>query len=269
MNCADQAVLLFYKCNTHVLYSMTETKKSKQAFEAAITEYVAPRLSEMSYRRYKQSFFWKWNSGCFWRVWPFLRETRGVDEAFLHITACIGFPELTRFLASWAQMPSNVDMSKPCNMAADIIYLRPSVQNPTRISPDTDPDRLGIFIWQDIKTFMIPFLEQVGTFEKAIESWEKGKFYNAAGMGTYLLAAAYFLRGDKSRALNLVRAKIAGEEEQVRSGSAPLTTLNAAEMDLVSGMDLKFDLMANQSLEQLRSFESFLAKQEPPAIPPL
>jgi hypothetical protein len=83
-------------------------------------------------------------------------------------------------------------------------------------------------------------------------------------MGTYLLAAAYLLRGDKSRALNVVRAKIAAEEEQVRSGSAPLSTLNAAEMDLVSGMDLKFDLMANQSVEQLRSFELFLEKQKPP-----
>ena len=42
-----------YKRNTHLLYSMTETKQSRQLFEAAITEYVAPRFSEMNYRRYQ------------------------------------------------------------------------------------------------------------------------------------------------------------------------------------------------------------------------
>ena len=256
-----------HNCDLYFFHPMTEAKRSRLTFERAVEKYVAPRLSEIGFSRDKQSFFYKWNEGCFWRIWPFLRETRGVDEAFLHMTACIGFPQLTDFLAVWEKGPNRVDASKPCNMAADIIYLRPVVQNPMRISPDSDPDRLGIFTWQDIKTFIIPFLEEVGTFEKAVACWEKGKFYNAAGMGTYLLAAAYFLQREKSRALDLVRTRIAHEEEQVRSGRAPLGTLNAAEMDLVSRLDLRFDLMANQELERLRSFEAFLLKQEPPSTP--
>ncbi len=244
---------------------MRQAKSSKVLFDTAIMEYVAPRLSEMGFSREKKSFFYKWHKDCFWRIWPLLRESRGVDEGFLHITACVGFRELTQFLARWEKGPKDADLSKPCNMAADIIYLRPIIQNPVRISPESDPDQLGIFMWHDINTFIIPFLERVGTLDKAFGSWKAGNFYNAAGSGTYLLAAAYFLRGEKSRALETVQRQIAAEEEQIKSGPAPVGTLNSAEMDIVARLNVGFDSMGRQELARLRSFEAFILNSDPPS----
>jgi hypothetical protein len=243
---------------------MRQAKSSRVLFDTAIMEYVAPRLSEIGFRHDKSSFFYKWNKDCFWRIWPFLRESRGIDEGFLHITACVGFRELTQFLARWERGPKDADLSKPCNMAADIIYLRPIIQDPVRISPETDRDHLGIFMWHDIKTFVIPFLDQVGTFDKAFESWKAGRFYNAAGFGTYLLASAYFLRGEKSRALETVQRQIAAEEEQIKFGAAPVGTLNSAEMDVVAHLNVGFDSMGRQEVARLKSFEAFLLGSDPP-----
>ena len=151
-------------------------------------------------------------------------------------------------------------------MAADVIYLRPFVQEPLRIAPTSSPDRVGISMLNDIKSFILPFFDEVGSFEKALAIWEKGRFYNAAGFGTYLLAAGYFLRGDKPKALEVIRKKRMQEEEQVAAGRSPLGTLASAEMDLVSSLDLRFDVMAKQSLARLKSFEAFLQDEPLPAI---
>lgn len=246
---------------------MTKEKRSRAVFEAAVEEYVAPFLSEIGFRRQKRTFFYKWNGNCFWRIWPFLRETRGVDEAFLHMTVCIGFRELSELFARWERESQKQKVLQPCNMTADIIYLRPFVQEPLRITPTSSLDRLGISMLHDLKSFILPFLDEVGTFEKAFAIWGKGRFYNAAGSATYLLAAGYFLRGDKLRALEVIRKKRMQEEEQVAAGRSPLGTLSSAEMDLVSTLDLRFDVMANQSLARLKSFEAFLQDEPLPAIP--
>ena len=84
---------------------MTEEKRSKDIFESAIDEYVAPYLFEIGFVRQKRTFFYKWSGNCFWRIWPFLRETRGVDEAFVHMTACIGFREFNALFARWERQP--------------------------------------------------------------------------------------------------------------------------------------------------------------------
>jgi hypothetical protein len=246
----------------NLLHSVTTKKRSIIVFDRAIEEYVKPLLLQSSFKRAKSAFFYKWNGNACWRIWPFLRQTKGVDEAFLHMTVCVGFKHLNEFLKRWPDAPFNIDTETPCDMTADVIYLGPTIQAPQCITADSDSDRLGIFMWQDIQNYALPFFQRFGTFKQSVAAWEGGKFYNAKPVGTYLLAAAHFLEGDKAKAFDVVQRQIASEELQARSGRAPLGELNSGEMDLVSRMGLEFDKMAAQELTLLKSFLKFLSEEE-------
>ena len=236
-------------------------KETRRIFERAVEEYVAPALMEQGFRQNKFSIFYKQHdSDCLWRVWVYFQDVRGADEASVFTTVSVGFRSITEFLSKWPIAPLDTDIKKPCTMAAHMGYLRPPFNSdPIRLTPEDDADELGKALWQDIHHHGLPYFERFGTLEKAFAAWKQGTFFNSSSVRVYLLAAAHFLRGEKSVALQLVDAEIGKEKTQIAAGSESIrpTTLPKDISDL---LNIRYDVIANRTLTELVSFREFLVR---------
>lgn len=241
---------------------MKQVKRSRQIFERAIEEYVAPALKEREFARIKFSVFYRTNGDCIWRIWSNYQDLRGVDAGSVFTTVCVGFRSISEFLGRWPKAPLDTDLKKPCTMAADLGLLRPPYNSdPIRLTAENDADRLGKFLWQDIRDNGFQYFEQFGTLEKSFEAWRKGTFFNSNSVKLYLLAAAHFLRGEKATALRLVDEEIERNREQIISGPVYVgpKTLPKDVSDL---LNVPYDVIAGRTIEELFSFREFLLRME-------
>jgi hypothetical protein len=237
---------------------MMRSKRSKTIVDSAIAEYVRPLLTEAGFSSSAKSFFYRWDGDCFSRIWIFTKDPKGLDESYVHMTFCVGFRSLTEFLREWDEAPLDVNVKQPCNMAADILKLLPVMRPLIHVGPEDDLDKLGILLRQEIEQYGIPYIRTYQSLERSIEAWQKGRFFNSASVGVYLLAAAYFITGRRKQSLELVDQRINEEQLQVASGAAPVGALSAGEMDFAVSLRLDFDVMARNELARLRSFRRFL-----------
>ncbi len=241
---------------------MKSEKKSKLVFNHVVEDYVASALLALGFMRNKFSIFYKWNEDCLWRISCYYRDIRGADEGYLQTSVCVGFKSIHAFLSGCPEVPMDTDVKRPCTMGANIGHLRPPYNTDyVHLTPEVDGDKVGVFLLGDIRSNALPYFEKFGTLGKAVDAWEKGILYNSKGVGVYLLAAAYFLRGETAKALEVTEEAIAKEQRQVAAGPAPIGRLTEAEIDLVGKLDLQFDSMAKQELRCLLSFKQFLLRQ--------
>lgn len=66
----------------------------------------------------------------------------------------------------------------------------------------------GLEIVEEIRRYALPFFEKYGTLDKCVIAWESEIVYNLGTSVDFYLPAAYWLRGERERALGYVRDKI-------------------------------------------------------------
>jgi len=95
-------------------------------------------------------------------------------------------------------------------MATDLGHLMP-IHNlyEWRILPDTDETATGHEIVEAIELYGLRYFKDYGTLDKALAAWENGINYNLGSRSDYYIAAAYWLRGDRERAIEFIRLRIA------------------------------------------------------------
>lgn len=172
-----------------------------------LTAYVEPVLLRSGFSRTRHTFL-KWNAdGCLWRVGVLLTSLGG--QATMLPTVGVGFRDIAAFLSRCVFLRIRADPNEPCAMATDLGRLMPGgryLEIP--ISPSSDVNSLGPQVRDSIERYALPFLENFGTLEKALRAWESGVTYNLGANADYYIAAAYWLRREKSRALSLIQERI-------------------------------------------------------------
>ncbi len=175
-------------------------------YKKIVTDYAAPLLLNAGFQGVGKEWFFRWVGDAYWRFAFYLTRIPGLKLGTMVVAVGVGFKSLAEFMKDFPLVKP--DIGKPCAMATDLGHLRPPYQyHEWRLVPETDEDQVGREIADDIKAYGFDFFEKYGTLEKTVAAWEAGVYYNSAFK--FYLPAAYWMRGERERALAYVRENIA------------------------------------------------------------
>jgi hypothetical protein len=178
----------------------------KNKYHKIVSDYVTPILIKADFEMVDTEWFYRWVGDAYWRVACDLTRKPGLKLGTMGITVGVGFRSLAELLKGFSLVKP--DVNKPCAMATDLGHLRPPYQyHEWIILPETDENKIGQEIAEAIKDYGLAFFEKYGTLEKAVTAWEAGIHFNSAFK--FYLPAVYWMRGERERALNIVRENIA------------------------------------------------------------
>src|SRR6266852_5982755 len=185
---------------------------SKQIFNQILEDYVHPYALELGFTRGKKAgWYVRWEGDCLWDLTCAFRMEKNRDEGWVFVSMCVGFRSLDEFLQRYPEL-GGINPNEPCAMGTDTSHLRggPPYQSiQWRILPGSDADDIGPEVIHEIKNYALPYFDRFGSLDKCVAAWEAGIFYNAGvPHGDCHLAAAYWLRGDRERALNHIRKRL-------------------------------------------------------------
>jgi hypothetical protein len=197
-------------------------KLTSAIYRRIIAEFVTPCLVRAGFKRASKDRFFLREGDALWRVVCGLRPEPGRDEGWLDVTVCIGFCSLAEFLCACPLVRIR-DPEKPCAMATNLGHLMP-IRNfyEWRLLPDTNEITIGREIVEAINTYGLHYFEKYGTLDKALAAWEKGVNYNLGSRVDYYVAAVYWLRGDRGRAIEFIHHRITHYSDLHRSYNRPL-----------------------------------------------
>jgi hypothetical protein len=191
-------------------------KVSSAIYIKVVSDYVAPMESAAGFRKTRKDWFQRWEGDCLWRISCYLRQERGRDEGWFSITVCVGFRSLAEFLAPCPVCPVT-DIKSPCAMGTDLGHLRPPYNlHEWRVLPSTDVTWLGGEAVRELRDYGLPFFEQYGSLDKALKAWEHGTVYNLGSRVHFYRAAAYWLRGERQRAVDLIEQRVQELDDDYR-----------------------------------------------------
>lgn len=182
--------------------------KIEAIYDRIVSDYIATPLSRMGFQRARPDFFIRWKGDCLQRVASLLTTNRATAEGKILVTVCVGYRSLEAFLHKCSFSTAD-RVQQPCAMATDLGHLHAPYQyQEWRILPHTDPIVMGVEIGKELKEFGVPFLERFSTLDEALKAWEAGVRYNLGARAVFYVAAAYWLRGDRNRARQVVSEQI-------------------------------------------------------------
>jgi hypothetical protein len=178
--------------------------------------------------------FQHWEGDCLWHLYCAFRMEKNRDEGWIDVTVSVGFRSLDEFLQKCPEL-GGIDPKQPCAMATDTGGLRggpPYQAVQWRILRDTNPDTIGPEVVEEIRNYALRYFQEFGSLEKCLDAWEHRIFYNTdAFHGDAYLAAAYWLKGEKDRALNHVRKRLDDRREFYRKEGRHSTLLTIGEYE--------------------------------------
>ncbi len=201
---------------------------SKKIYNRVLEDFVRPFVLGAGFdATNEKDGFQHWQGDCLWHLYCDFRMEKDRDEGWIELTVSIGFRSLDRFLQKYPEL-GRINPKQPCAMAAGTGRLRggpPYQAVQWRILPDTDPDAIGPEVVEEIKNWALPYFERYGSLDKALTAWEAGIFFNTPfPAGDCYMAAAYWLKGDRDRALNHIRKRLEDWREFYRKEGRHSTT---------------------------------------------
>ena len=186
----------------------------KRIYDEILSVHIVPYLCRLGFeKRGRYTMFYKDTNDTVYRVAVGFRKVAGLDEGWLLITVGVGFRSLAEFLAP-CQVALVRDVKLPCAMATDLGHLHPPYRFGERhLSADTRAEQVGKEVIAELEQYGKAFFESYGTLEKVLAAWEAGTWFNLGAHADFYMAAAYWLRGERARAIEFVRGRITHYDE--------------------------------------------------------
>lgn len=188
-------------------------KTVADVYDEILDASVAPALVAQGFKRSRLDTFYRIEGNCVWKIAFVLSSKSGGAHGNFTGSVCVGFPELALFLKDFPQ--ANIkETRRPCTMAAALNYLRPPHNWPEwAITSTSNPQTLGFEFAKVLIDHGLPFFEEFGSLEKAVAAWEQGVTHNLTNRAEFYLAAAYWIQGNREKALRHTRSCIAHYEK--------------------------------------------------------
>ena len=185
-----------------------DDKTTTCIYKTILTELVAPLLTAKGFRRARGYWFLRWEGDALWRVSCSLRTEPNEDEGLVGVQVCVGFRSLEEFMEGFDTSPLR-NPKTPCIMATEIGHLMPQARwHQWRLLPEDDPHVIGHEIATAIEQYGLDYFAKYGSVDKALAAWEQGINYNLCSRADFYIAAVYWLRGDRQRAIGFINRSI-------------------------------------------------------------
>jgi hypothetical protein len=157
-------------------------------------------------------------SDAIWRVTHSFRQRD--FGGLMQVSVGVGFPTVNAFLAKAGVLNEQlVNIKDLSAMGTDLGHLKPPYRyQEWNIDLLTDAETLGQELVDNLRNYALPFFENYGTLDKCVKAWEAGDFLNRGAGCEFFLAAAYWMQGDRHRAIDYItsRTKYYHDEYQAK-----------------------------------------------------